>query len=175
MLYYAASAEDPGLEANLSTQAAASQAGAWFPAPHAQRHRQEGFAPTPTERPHSTHRRPRQVVSLRGSANYRRVLQQGARFSDRLLVLCALQRREAAIGEVARVGVVTSRRLGRAVQRNRLRRWVRESARAALTRPQGAWDLVFIARDAARTVSHDEVRESVARLVRRAGACEESR
>jgi ribonuclease P protein component len=109
------------------------------------------------------------VIALRGSGGFRRALENGARHSDSLLALRALRRPDQAGLDKVRVGVVVGKRFGGAVQRNRIRRWLRESARAVLCRSQGAWDLVLIPRDAARTVTHGQLRESLCRLVRRAG------
>jgi ribonuclease P protein component len=105
------------------------------------------------------------VTSLRGRADFRRVLEHGGRYGDRLLALRALQGPQ----DVLRIGISVGKSLGKAVQRNRVRRWLRESARAAVRESQGAWDLVLIPRGAARTATHEQLRESVFRLLRRAG------
>jgi ribonuclease P protein component len=109
------------------------------------------------------------VTSLRGAANFRRVLEHGERYSDGAFALRALRRQDLEAAGAIRVGISVGRRFGGAVIRNRVRRWLRESARAVLGHPQGAWDLVFIPRSAARTITHDQLRESVSRLARRAG------
>ena len=109
------------------------------------------------------------MTALHGSANYRRALQHGERYSDHVLALRALRRAEDETADGVRVGVTVGKRFGGAVQRNRFRRWLRASVRAALRSPRGAWDLVFIPRSGARTVTHDQLRASVSRLVGRAG------
>ena len=74
---------------------------------------------------------------------------------------------DAAPGD-ARVGIVTSRRVGGAVERNRVRRRLREIVRAdhAHLMP-GAW-LVIVARARAVGAEFAELREEWLRLVRRA-------
>lgn len=48
-----------------------------------------------------------------------------------------------------RVGLVVSRRVGNAVVRNRVKRWIREAARRSFETLQGSWDLVVIAHTSA--------------------------
>lgn len=162
----------PLREEDLPTQAAAPQAGSRLLTTHVQSQRQEGVEETPTETSRPANGRPRQVIPLRGAANFRRTMEHGGRYSDQVLALRALRREDDDSAGVVRIGVALGRRFGKAVQRNRIRRWLRECARAVLDRPRGAWDLVFIPLAAARTITHDQLRESVSRLARRAGVCE---
>ena len=71
--------------------------------------------------------------------------------------------------EPARVGFVTSRRVGGAVVRNRIRRRLREIARAA--RPNllpGLW-MVVIAKRPAADAAFGELRDEWTQLARKAG------
>jgi ribonuclease P protein component len=71
--------------------------------------------------------------------------------------------------ESARVGIITSRRVGCAVERNRVRRRLREIVRA--DRPllrHGIW-IVLIARQRAVQASFDELRSEWRRLAKRHG------
>jgi ribonuclease P protein component len=52
---------------------------------------------------------------------------------------------------VARVGITVSRRVGNAVIRNRVKRWLREVVRHQWQSLEGAWDIVIIARPSAPT------------------------
>ena len=75
----------------------------------------------------------------------------------------------AALGE-ARTGIVTSRRVGGAVERNRVRRRLREIVRAERARLlPGAW-FVIVARHRAVEAAFDELRAEWMRLVGRAEA-----
>lgn len=64
-----------------------------------------------------------------------------------------------------RYAISTSRRVGTAVVRNRVRRRLREILRAVPTggRPR---DILVVCRPAAATVAHDELRDAVTRLLR---------
>jgi ribonuclease P protein component len=111
------------------------------------------------------------VTSLRREVDFRRVLEQGVRVSDHLLAVRALRREGSEACGTARIGISVGRRFGKAVQRNQIRRRLRESARAALGCQEGAWDLVFLPRAAARAITYEQLRQSVRHLLRRAGVC----
>lgn len=83
----------------------------------------------------------------------------------RLLVLGV---KEEAETKNFRVGFVTSKRVGNAVARNRVRRRLREIVRRgqAQLRP-GLW-LVLVARPAAARASYDELKDEWLRLAKRA-------
>ena len=101
---------------------------------------------------------------LRKSADFAAVRRCGKARSDGRLV--AVVRRRADSGGT-RFGFSVSKRIGGAVIRNKMRR--RLKAAAAELKPEGGWDIVFIARQGARDAGFWQLRRSVRRLVRRAG------
>ena len=89
----------------------------------------------------------------------------GAPMHGQFMLLSVL--RDAAPGS-ARLGIITSRRVGGAVERNRVRRRLREIVRADHGHLlQGAW-LVIVVRNRAVGAAFAELREDWLRLVRRA-------
>jgi ribonuclease P protein component len=87
---------------------------------------------------------------LTRSSEFLRVKNEGESCHGRFMVLSVLK----SGGNVTRVGFITSRRVGNAVTRNRVRRRLREIVR--LSRPRlkpGSW-LVLVARSHAAGASH---------------------
>jgi ribonuclease P protein component len=68
---------------------------------------------------------------------------------------------------LSRYGLVVSRRIGKAVVRNRVKRLLREILRQTPLQP--GWDIVFIARSVAARDSYESLRSSVRGLLLRAG------
>jgi len=68
-----------------------------------------------------------------------------------------------------RYGFITGKRLGNAVQRNRVRRLLREAVRQAHPGLQEGYDMVFIARGAIAGQPFVSVQDAVVTLLRRAG------
>jgi ribonuclease P protein component len=112
---------------------------------------------------------PRSARLSRGG-EFAQLKQEGRTYPGRFVVLSVLARPDDS--SPARVGIITSRRVGNAVARNRVRRHLREIFRAA--RPQlrpGLW-LVLIARVPAAGAAHHDLQAEWERLARRSGICE---
>ena len=87
----------------------------------------------------------------------------GRVLSNRLLVLRSLSNQLPH----NRYGFITSKRLGKAVVRNRVRRRLREGVRALPTR--AGWDVVISARAAAAEADFHQLKAAIAHLLARAG------
>lgn len=74
--------------------------------------------------------------------------------------------------EASRFGFVVSRRLGKAVVRNRIKRRLREIARHTPVQP--GWDIVFIARVPAAGAEYKSLERSARTLLLRAGIIEKN-
>jgi ribonuclease P protein component len=82
-----------------------------------------------------------------------------------LAVLYALP----SAGSAGRLGVAAGRRLGTAVVRNRLRRRWREAVRRSPLVVPAGWDVVLVARAAARRARFADLQRTWTELLRRAG------
>lgn len=100
---------------------------------------------------------------LRRSADLQRVRQQGRSRRHPLVVLIVLPNGLA----VSRFGFVASRRVGKAVQRNRARRLLREVIRHHMAEIEPGWDCLFIARHEMPGASFWEVETAVLSLLSR--------
>jgi ribonuclease P protein component len=95
---------------------------------------------------------------------FRQVRQTGASFAHPLLVLCVLLNEQA----ISRCGFTVSRRIGKAVVRNRVRRRTREAVRSLWDLVAPGWDMVWVARSGIAEADFAELQEVCTRLLRRA-------
>ncbi len=102
---------------------------------------------------------------LRATSDFR-AIQSGSRSRAHPLLLLRYRRNEL---ERTRYGISTSRRIGSAVVRNRLRRRLRTVLRQLDPDIERGWDLLLIARAEAAGASQAQLAEAVERLVATAG------
>jgi ribonuclease P protein component len=74
-----------------------------------------------------------------------------------------------ALSGAGRIGITVSRKVGGAVLRNRVKRWIRECYRRRRPEFPLGLDLVVVARPAAAAASHAVVCKELAALARRLG------
>ena len=99
------------------------------------------------------------------SADFQRVRQKGKSWANYLIVLCALPNSL----EHSRFGFAVSKRIGKAVIRNRARRRMREAVRLRRGSLASGWDAVFIARAAIACSTYAEISRAVEDLLKRSG------
>jgi ribonuclease P protein component len=114
--------------------------------------------------------RPSRRRRLSRSAEFERVYRQGRSKGNRFLVLYAFPREDGAPAEDGpRLGLSVSRRVGGAVERNRVKRVLREAFWAEAERLPSGSDYVVVARPDARDLAEREgtggVRTALAELV----------
>ncbi len=127
--------------------------------------------------------RPGRSSSARGrlsrSGDFDRVYREGRSRGNRFLVLYSFERGEEEATDGERLGISVGRRIGRAVQRNRVKRAIREAFRALSPDLPAGRDYVIVARPGAEDLVEREgpegVRASLAELLAPAGDAPEER
>ena len=106
--------------------------------------------------------------ALTKRAQYVLVYQQGKVWIDSLLVMKALPNGLS----LSRYGFSVTKKVGKAVQRNRLKRLLREIMRLQVLKP--GWDIVFIARRRAVAADFHQLERAVTELLGQAKLLEGS-
>lgn len=101
---------------------------------------------------------------VRTDKRFQEIRRQGRSFVNHLLVLCVLSNDLP----YTRFGFTVNSRIGNAVQRNRIKRRLREIMRLQQDSLQPGWDILLIARQPIRNADYHEMETACARLLRRA-------
>ena len=106
----------------------------------------------------------KRLYGVHENERFQEIRRQGRSYTDRMLVLCVLPNGLP----YSRHGFSVSRRIGKAVQRNKIRRRLREALRLRMKEILPGWDLVWIARTPIQSAAYSEMDAACARLLRRA-------
>jgi ribonuclease P protein component len=101
---------------------------------------------------------------LTNSNDIQRVRGLGKSFSHPLVVLVVLPNDMT----LSRIGVIASRAVGGAVQRNRAKRRLREAIQPLLASIEPGWDLILIARQSVGQARFEKIQSALAALLQRA-------
>lgn len=101
------------------------------------------------------------------SADFRRVYDNGVRFSDRLFAAFCLARSGDDATASARLGLTVPRAIGGAVSRNRIKRRLREAFRIHRDEAGPGWDIVLNPRRAVLDAPFSEIEQALGRVIAR--------
>jgi ribonuclease P protein component len=101
---------------------------------------------------------------IKRSWQFRKIYKEGVKYFDNLFVLYVLPNNT----QETRIGLTVTKKVGISVQRNRIKRLIREVFRSLSEIAPGN-DLVIIARKAALNLKYSQVQASLNRLLYRAG------
>lgn len=106
----------------------------------------------------------RRVNRLRERNRFQQVRHEGRCWTEAYVVMCALPNGKA----YSRFGFSVSKRIGKAVVRNRVRRRLREAIRLRRTAIAPGWDVVFVARAPSAEATYHQLAQACERVLRRA-------
>ncbi len=101
------------------------------------------------------------------SADFRYVYDHGVRVSGPLFAAFCLARKGSGTGDSSRLGLTVPRAIGGAVQRNRIKRRLREAFRFHRGEFTAAWDIVINPRRAAREAPFTEIEKALQKVIQR--------
>ncbi len=100
---------------------------------------------------------------IRRSWQFEKVYKEGSKYFDDIFVLYVLPNN---LGEV-RIGLTVTKKIGKSVQRNRIKRLIREAVRLTEGILPGN-DIVIVARRSSTDLKCQQVKDSLNQLLRRA-------
>lgn len=107
----------------------------------------------------------KKTVSIKLNKEFRRLYYKGGSFVSDVLVLYTLKNRN----EGNRLGITVSKKMGKAVVRNRVRRKIRESYRLLEDKIPAGYDLCFVARGRAVEADFEKISSSMTYVLKKSG------
>ncbi len=105
----------------------------------------------------------RAINRLKKNEDFRRVYRKKRSMANRLLIIYILENKY----EYNRVGFTVSKKVGKSVIRNRVKRLLRESYRLNEEKILQGYDIIFIARNTASKASYKEIENAMMHLFRK--------
>ena len=102
---------------------------------------------------------------IKKDSDFRKVYQRGKSLADRNLVIYTMKNKS----DKSRIGISISKKVGKANERNRIRRCIKEAYRLNIDdKVLGGYDLVFIARINAADKDYRELEKSLKYICKKA-------
>ncbi|MFC0015359.1 MULTISPECIES: ribonuclease P protein component [Allobacillus] len=103
---------------------------------------------------------------VKKNEEFQQIFKQGESFANKQLVIYYVMKKDQ---QHFRVGISVGKKLGNAVMRNKIKRYIRESLRQLEPHIQPDVDFVIIARKPATSMNVEEVKISLKHLLKRTG------
>ena len=105
------------------------------------------------------------IITLKKNKEFNRLYSKGKSYVSKSLILYVLPNRSYE----KRIGITTSKKIGKAVDRNRARRVIKESYRKVLENIKPGYDLVFVARKKTTLIKSTKVLSAMKEQLKEAG------
>ena len=103
-----------------------------------------------------------ELVTIKENKDFRRVYMRGSSYASGILVTYVIRNRS----KITRIGITTGKKIGKAVLRNRSRRIIREAFREISDDVKTGYDIVIVARPAAKGSSYFDIEGAFLHLCR---------
>ncbi|MGL5330057.1 MAG: ribonuclease P protein component [Peptostreptococcaceae bacterium] len=101
---------------------------------------------------------------LKKDSDFRKVYKHGKSYANKHLVMYILDNKS----EQSRIGISVSKKVGKAIIRNKVRRRIKEAYRLNIDENiKNGYDIVFIARIAIKDVDYQDIEKSMKHLVKK--------
>jgi len=101
--------------------------------------------------------------TLKMNYEFRRIYNKGRYFAGKFLVLYALSNNK----NFKRLGITVSKKSGKSVRRNRIRRLIRENYRLMEDRIKDGFDMVFVVRSTTEMPDFRDIRDEMVYLLKK--------
>ena len=105
------------------------------------------------------------IVTIKENKDFRRIYAKGKSYASGILVTYVIRNRTRDV----RIGITTSKKIGKAVLRNRSRRIIREAFRELADSVKPGYDIVFVARAKTPFVKSYDILRSMKKELKEAG------
>ncbi|MFC4387778.1 ribonuclease P protein component [Gracilibacillus marinus] len=99
---------------------------------------------------------------IKKDVEFQKVFKQGASFANRQLVIYYLHKNDQPH---FRIGLSVSKKVGNAVERNQIKRYIRQAFTELQCEIKNEYDMIIIARKPVKACNYHEVRRSVEHLL----------
>ncbi|MDR0879643.1 MAG: ribonuclease P protein component [Clostridioides sp.] len=111
----------------------------------------------------------KETLGLKKDADFRKVYRHGKSFATKHLVIYVLKNKS----DRSRLGISVSKKVGKAVTRNRVRRLIKEVYRLNIDEKiKPGYDIVFIARNSSKDAGFNDIQKSMGYLTRKSAVVE---
>lgn len=106
-----------------------------------------------------------ELITLKENKDFRRLYSRGRSYTSAVLVTYVMKNRSGNI----RIGITTSKKIGKAVMRNRSRRIIREAYYRIMDEIKPGYDFVFVARGKTPFVKSTDILRAMKKELKEAG------